>query len=102
MPGGKTVHITLLEARIVNILRDWYPITVEELRDELSLRPDVIERTLKSLMVKGIIALEPLSDKTYIRLLNPEMTVTVEQRKKKAKGARPPPPDVDGDSIMYR
>jgi len=54
-------------------------------------------------MVKGIIALEPLSDKTYIRLLNPEMVVDVEKRKKpKPKKAVPVPSKPDDDSIMYR
>lgn len=76
---------------------------MEELRDELSLRRDTLDRTLKSLMVKGIIALEPLSDKTYIRLLNPEMVVTVEKRKKpKRKKAVPIPSRSEDDSIMYR
>jgi DNA-binding LacI/PurR family transcriptional regulator len=71
------------------------------LRDELSLRKDVLERTLKSLMVKGIIVLEPLSDKTYIRLLNPEMTLSVEKRKKPKPRKMPSVPP-DDDSIMYR
>ncbi len=97
------MQISALEARIVGILKDWYPITVEELRDELSLRKDVLDRSLKSLMVKGIIVLEPLSDKTYIRLLNPEMVMTVEGRKKpKHKKAMPAPSKLDDDSIMYR
>jgi DNA-binding transcriptional ArsR family regulator len=101
IPGDTTVQINALEARIVGILKDWYPITVEELRDELSLRKDTLERTLKSLAVKGIIVLEPLSDKTYIRLLNPEMTLTVEKRKKPNPRKMRPVPSED-DSIMYR
>jgi hypothetical protein len=43
--------------------------------------------------------LEPLSDKTYIRLLNPEIEVADGGRKKPKH--RPPPP-ADDDSIMYR
>lgn len=93
------IHISPLEARIVGILKDWYPITVEELRDELSLRRDVLDRALKSLVVKGIIILEPLSDKTYIRLLNPEIELSVKGRK---KPKRRPPPSLDDDSMMYR
>jgi hypothetical protein len=61
----------------------------------------VLDRTLKSLIVKGIIVLEPLSDKTYIRLLNPEIAVTVEGRKK-PKPRKTPPVQADDDSIMYR
>jgi DNA-binding MarR family transcriptional regulator len=95
------VQINALEARILQILKDWYPITVEELRDELSLRKDTLERALKSLAVKGVIFLEPLSDKTYVRLVNPEIDVNVE-RKKKPKKERPAIPPLDSDSIMYR
>jgi len=95
------VQVDQLQARIIAILRDWYPITVEELKDELSLPSGVLERSLKSLMVKGVIGLEPLSDKTYIRLLVPEMVfeTTPSKRPKKSKKRREPPrPD---DSCMY-
>ena len=95
------VQISKLEARIVQILKDWYPITVEELRDELSLRKDTLERALKSLAVKGVIILEPLSDKTYIRLVSPEIDVNVERKKKPKKDSYATPP-MDDDSIMYR
>ena len=91
-----------LQARILNILKDWYPITVEELRDELSLPSGVLERALKALMVKGVIELEPLTDKTFIRLLVPEMIFEVDRnerrRKKKSPPSEAPPRD---DSIMY-
>jgi len=98
------VQVDALQARIISILKDWYPITVEELRDELTLPTNVLERSLKALMVKGVIALEPLSDKTYIRLLVPEIVIEVDRaspkrKKKRASPARRPEPD---DSIMYR
>jgi len=96
------VALSSLEARIVDILKMWYPITVGELGDELSLRKDVLERTLKSLMMKGIIVLEPLSDKTYIRLLHPEIDFSVEGRKKKVQLKHRPSVDQSDDSIMYR
>jgi len=96
------IQINALEARIVQILKDWYPITFEELRDELSLRKETLERTLKSLVVKGVIVLEPLSDKTYIRLLNPEVDVSVDRKKKPKKREPPAVPPLDDDSIMYR
>jgi DNA-binding transcriptional ArsR family regulator len=58
-----------LEARIIEVLLEVYPITVEELREEISLSEKMLERGLKRLQTRGIIALEPLSDKVYIRLL---------------------------------
>ncbi|MGQ9586899.1 MAG: HTH domain-containing protein [Thermoplasmata archaeon] len=86
----------------MGILKDWYPITVEELRDELSLRPAELDRVLKSLMVKGIIALEPLSDKSYIRLLVPDIEIGSARgtrKRPRPKDAEHPPED---NSIMYR
>jgi len=64
-----TLRLNATEARIVEMLRQRYPITVEELREELSIRRDTLTLTLKSLASKGVIALEPLPDKTYVRLL---------------------------------
>jgi len=96
-----SVQVSALEARIIGILKDWYPITVEELRDELSLRRDVLERTLKALVVKGVIVLEPLEDKTYIRLLSPGIEVAVTGRKRK-KDKPSNVKQLDDDSIMYR
>ncbi len=96
------VQVDALQARIINILKDWYPITVEELKDELSLPSGVLERALKALMVKGVIELEPLTDKTYIRLLVPEIMFEVDKkdrrRKKKSLPIEAPSQD---DSIMY-
>ncbi len=97
------VQVDALQARIISILKDWYPITVEELKDELSLPSGVLERALKALMVKGIIVLEPLTDKTYIRLLVPEIVLDVEPRKGTKHRPRHRSVDqTDDDSIMYR
>ena len=90
-----------LEARIIGILRDWYPITVEELKDELALPSRVLERALKSLMVKGVVALEPLTDKTYIRLLVPELVLQKDPKEKKRRRRGPEGRVDDSDSIMY-
>ena len=96
------VQVNALEARIIGILRDWYPITVEELKDELALPSGVLMRALKALMVKGVIALEPLTDKTYIRLLVPELVLEKDPKEKKRKRRSPESPASAGDSIMYR
>lgn len=96
------VKVDALQARIISILKDWYPITVEELRDELSLPSGVLERSLKSLMVKGVVQLEPLSDKTYIRLLVPEVELEKEVQGHKKAIPRPGQRRKDQDDIMYR
>lgn len=97
------VQVDRLQARILGILKDWYPITVQELGDELGVSLAVLERSLKSLMAKGVVALEPLSDKTYIRLLVPEVAFDVDKPKGKKKPKDAPPVEEDQfDSIMYR
>ncbi|MEW6070674.1 MAG: HTH domain-containing protein [Candidatus Thermoplasmatota archaeon] len=57
-----------LEAQILKILLSQYPITAEELQEALGVREDTLERALHTLQIKGIILLEPLPDKTFIRL----------------------------------
>jgi DNA-binding transcriptional ArsR family regulator len=97
------IRMDNLEIRIVRLLKEWYPITVEELRDELSVRPDTLTRALKSLAVKGVIALEPLTDKTYIRLLMPEIDLEG-QKKRGSQGSRADHPSKDrgdDDSFVY-
>jgi hypothetical protein len=96
------VPVDALQARIIGILRDWYPITVEELRDELSLPSGVLERSLKALMVKGVIALEPLSDKTFIRLLTPDLVLEKDGKGHKKTVPKPGPKGQSVDDIMYR
>ena len=92
------VKLSRLELQIVRILKDWYPITVEELVDEVAARRDSVMRALKSLMVKGLIAFEPLTDKTYIRLLSPDIEVDGAGQRK----AEPPEPkDLDDDDYSY-
>jgi len=95
----KKLRVEPLEARILGILKDWYPITVEELRDELGVSKIALERALKALMVKGVVQLEPLSDKTYIRLLIPEVAVETDRKRK----SKPPPPKDNhwDDAMMY-
>jgi len=96
------VAVDALQARIIGILKDWYPITVEELRDELSLPSGVLERSLKALMVKGVIALEPLSDKTFIRLLTPDLVLEKDGKGHKKAIPRRGQKGRLLDDIMYR
>ena len=57
-----------LEARIIRILLDRYPVTLEEIMEELKLSQTMVEREINRLVSKGYIAMEPLPDKTYVRL----------------------------------
>jgi hypothetical protein len=44
-----------------------YPVTVEELRRELRMRPTAFDLALRGLVRKGLVVLEPLEDCTYVR-----------------------------------
>lgn len=92
------VKLNPMEMRIYKILQDWYPITVEELKDELRMREDTLLRALKSMALKGVVALEPLSDKTYVRLLMSDVKIA-------SKGKRPKTgddPDDFYDALVYQ
>lgn len=92
------VRLNEAEKKVLSILVDWYPITVEELREELRMRPDTLDRTLKSMVLKGVIELEPLSDKTYVRLLMSDVTIAPKGRRPKTGDE----PEDKYDALMYQ
>ena len=71
------------EERIIKILQKTYPITVEEIKKKLNISLDITFRTLKKLQMKGVVLLEPLSDKTYVRLLRHDFRFIGKRRQKK-------------------
>ena len=71
------------EERIIKILQKTYPITVEEIKKKLNISLDITFRTLKKLQMKGVVLLEPLSDKTYVRLLRHDFRFIGKKRQKK-------------------
>ncbi|MGB2581607.1 MAG: hypothetical protein WBD03_03940 [Thermoplasmata archaeon] len=94
------IKMNPLEIRVVRLLKERYPITIDELRDELVVRPDTLMRALKSLVVKQVVALEPLTDMTYIRLLTPDIDVEGGRRSRDtAENAKHC--DHDDDSFTY-
>ncbi len=92
------VKLSPTEMRILKILQDWYPVTVEEIREELRMREDTLERALKSMVVKGVVALEPLSDKTYVRLLMSDVSVAPKGRRPKTGDG----PEDFYDALVYQ
>ncbi len=92
-----------LEARILRVLLETYPISVKDLRWELRISKNILDRALKGLQSRRIIELEVLPDKTFIRLLRSDIAFVgrkATQRKRfKHKGKRPKQKDYDG--IMF-
>ncbi|UCG70737.1 MAG: Lrp/AsnC family transcriptional regulator [Thermoplasmata archaeon] len=89
-----------IEARIIEVLQEVYPISIKELQKELSISEKMLERGIKRLQTRGIITLEPLPDKTYIRLLRMDFHFVgrkATQRKPiKRKGGKKKGKDYDG------
>ena len=90
-----------LEERILRYLLEVYPVTVEDLVKDLKVKRDRLDRILKSFIQRGIVELEPLPDKTYIRLLRSDfhftgVAPTQRRRFKQSGGKRPPAKDYEG------
>jgi len=94
-----------LEERAVRVLLEVYPITIEELARELKHSVEATEMLVKKLAVKGIVTLDVLPDKTFIRLQRRDFFFlgrNEQQRKAlKHKGGKKPGKPMDYDGIMY-
>ncbi len=92
-----------LEEQIIKILKKTYPITVKEIKNKLNVSMDMVIRALKKFQMKGIVGLEPLPDKTYVRLLRHDFSFIGKKRQKKfikhRTGKKKQTNDYDG--IMY-
>ena len=72
-----------LEERIIKLLQKIYPITVNDIKKELNISRDIALRTLKKFQMRGIVKLEPLPDKTYVRLLRHDFSFIGKKRQRK-------------------
>jgi DNA-binding MarR family transcriptional regulator len=59
--------VTPDEAKLLEEAVARYPVTVEDLRKAVSLRPTAFDMALRSLVKKGLVQLEPLEDCTFVR-----------------------------------
>jgi len=72
-----------IDEQIIRILQKTYPMTVKELKIKLHLSKQQVIRVLNKLQVKGIVRLEPLPDKTYVRLLRHDFSFIGKKRQRK-------------------
>lgn len=72
-----------LEEQIIILLQKTYPITISDIEKELHLSRKMILRVLHKFQVKGIVQLEPLCDKTYIRLTRNDFSFVGKKRQRK-------------------
>lgn len=94
-----------LEDQILNVLQKTYPVTVADVEQNLSVSKAVLLRALRKLQTRGIVRLEPLPDKTYIRLLRHDIYVVGVKRQRKTikqgEKRRRPRSKEENNSIMY-
>jgi len=93
-----------IDEQIIRILLKIYPVTIDDLGKRLHLSKNTIQRVLQKLQTKGILRLEPLSDKTYIRLLRHDFSFIGKKHqrkfiKHKTTSKKKPPKNYEG--IMY-
>ena len=96
-----------LELRILEIVRDNYPVTTEDLRKELRVSKVKMDLALKRLEKMGYLEYDVLPDKVFIRLrvipVGPEAKKSKKKAKKKRRRKREKkgePPDRDDFSYV--
>jgi DNA-binding MarR family transcriptional regulator len=93
-----------IEERIIKLLQKIYPITVSDIGKKLHLSKSTVMRVLKKFQIKGVVRLEPLPDKIYVRLLRCDFSFIGKKQQRKfkkhhSKLEKREPKDYEG--IMY-
>jgi len=95
-----------LEERIIKILQNSYPVTLEQLKKKTGLPRSILEMELIKMQAKQICLLEPLPDKVYIRLVRTDFRFvgrrTQQKFIKRKKGeVKKEEYQGDADEVMY-
>jgi predicted ArsR family transcriptional regulator len=93
-----------IEEQIIKILRKSYPVTIKDIEKKLHISREKILRTLQKFQIKGIVQLEPLPDKIFVRLKRNDFKFIGKKRQKKFVKHRSGPKKYqteDYDGIMY-
>jgi len=72
-----------IDEQIIRMLLKTYPVTVYDIERSLHLSKTTIFRVLQKLQNKGILRLEPLPGKTYIRLLRRDFSFIGKKHQRK-------------------
>lgn len=90
-----------LEEHIITLLQKTYPITISDLVRRLHVPRERVEWILHKFQVKGIVKLEPLPDKTYIRLLRNDFHFIGGKQKRSHNRLEKMETEEDDLGIMY-
>lgn len=90
-----------LEARVLRLLQEAYPITTDEIMRKLHISQSRLDRVLATLSSQGLVALRPLPDKTYVDLVSRNFRLsgrnpTQRKKLKHAKAKRKKTEEYDG------
>ena len=99
-----------LEGKIVKILMEGRPLTMKEVSKELGISVSRIKRAVKGLASRGIVEIEELPDKKYLRLSRSDIkfhgTNPTQEEAIKKKSMKDKDEDEKGSeksrSMMYR
>jgi predicted ArsR family transcriptional regulator len=94
-----------LEEKIIKVIQEEYPLTIADLSDRIHVSRRKLRFELLKLHSKGIIELEPLPDKTYIRLLRSDIRFVGRQHQEtfiKRRQSKYKSTDDSPDDTMYR
>jgi len=72
-----------IEEHIIRILQQTYPVTIEDLEEQLQITPEVILRTVKKLQMQGIVCVDPLPGARFLRLLRSDIVFMGKRQQKK-------------------
>jgi len=72
-----------IEEKIIKILQKTYPVTVNDVANQLHVSKSIVMREAQKFQTKGIVQLDFLPDRTYIRLLRNDFSFVGKKRQKK-------------------
>ena len=99
------ITIGSVEEKIIKAVQKDYPITVDDLGDRLRISRHKLRFELFKLQSRGIVELDLLPDKTYIRLVRSDIRFIGRQHQEtfiKRRRQKHMPADEPRDDTMYR
>lgn len=99
------IKVGTMEERIIKILQEKYPITIKEIAEEIGVAREKIKVEIIKLQKKGIVDIDILPDKTFVRLIRFDIRFIgrrnqykfIKKKKRKIKESN----KENNDDIMY-
>ncbi len=99
------IKIGTMEERIIKLLQKKYPITMKEIARKIGISMEKLRTEIIKLQKKGIVDIDILPDKTYVRLIRFDIRFLGERNQykfiKKKKRKIKEEKEGKGNDIMY-